>query len=212
MMLMVYAATGKGGNGALFIDYNQDRIGQFLYERFTNLGYAYGWHNSKQMDLGMAVKLGYIGIFDDTSGTLTRMDSTQSLMFDFGMILKPSENWRFGLAVHNIGHSDRIDIDYNSNVGIAYHNERLTIAGEIDDLFATTFEESVIRGGLRFKVAKNLSFQIVGENSDYSEYDSQLIGIEFMTKNQVSINMAWCQVSSNFVDNDSIITSIGYQF
>ena len=119
----------------------------------TVLGYAFGWNYSKKMALGMAVKLGYIGIYDDTSGTLARMDSSQSFMLDFGMILNLRKVG--GLVLQSIILGIAINSTMQSTVGIAYCGERWTVAGEIDDLFAesTTLEDSLLEAdcGLRYR-------------------------------------------------------------
>ena len=211
--IMVYAATGQGANGALFFDYDQDLIIDNLYDRFSVFGYAFGWNYSKKIALGLTAKIGSIGIYDNFSGAMAKLDSAKCFLLDFGMLIKPSEGWRLGFTVRNIGNSDLID--YEPTVGIAYSGKRWTVAGEIADLFAASaaLEDSVIRGGFRFKLSDNFGVQVVKEQSDYSAYESNLIGAEFLTKNQMSIGLAWCQVSSDFIsEKDSLTASIGFQF
>ena len=51
-----------------------------LYGRFSVLGYAFGWNYSKKMALGLTAKIGSIGIYDNSTGTMAKLDSAQMFL------------------------------------------------------------------------------------------------------------------------------------
>jgi hypothetical protein len=127
--------------------------------------------------------------------------------------LKSTDHINLGFAFHNIGKNTRLEYQYyEPAVGIAYHNNLLVLAGEVDNL-----NGSDTGNGTNFREGVRLNFQpirvhFINETSDWG-YQSQTAGIE-MQFDTLNAGLVYLRIKNkNFGNEVGIIkASLGYKF
>lgn len=213
----VYISPGESGNGALFVTYSQDLVSVSLleYNRVTNYGYCYGWKVSDRVSVGLGAKYSRRGLYSNSSGIMIEdPDYAQNdFLIDFGLLSKPSENWRFGLSLHNLGRDTSEDVvNYQSTMGFSYQWNSLVLAGEIYDLLnegGMTIRGTLYRLGCRldFHMLLHMRVHAVVELSEW-DYQGTLLGLEFRSE-KVNYGISRYSVNSTLATGESINATVG---
>jgi hypothetical protein len=213
--ILFYTVPGSGGAGALFATFSQDLEALDLYDRFTTYGYAFGWQSSDRISVGLAAKFSYWGIFDDSSGLMLKIASSNNFLLDAGVLIKASQKLQMGFALHNIGRSDDVGIlNYQSTAGVAIVGSRWVIAAEIYDFLnegGYPLEGAIIRAGGRLDIGRLIRLHLVVESSDW-DYLSQQAALELRMKSGLTLGVSYWHIESPLIDGNTWQAGLGYRF
>lgn len=216
--LAVYSARDqRGGCGALFFAYSQDKVGLNLYNRSQDFGYAYGWKALDSLAVGISAKINELGRYDNSSGVMVKQATlNDDFLIDMGLLFTPRENLKIGFAYHNLGSGESGQPEGSqATLGVAYRLGKLLAAAEVYDLLdedTSVFEGSLWRTGLKYNLTAWFQIQGVYENSiSDGNFTGKMLAFQFR-KPPLNLNLSWYQAEGNYINDDTVQAEIGFTF
>jgi len=206
--LLVYNAPGQPGYGALFLVYNQDQTGDFVYQHVINCGYGYGWSAFQNISLGISGRYVNFSIDSTFTGSLY---TENGLLFDFGILVKLFERCQLGISVKNGLRTQALShFGLKTITGISYQISGQVISAEIDDLLNQQ-GQLIYRVGGRLTLFSNWKVHIVLENGVVN-HQGMLYGLEYLATKHLELGLWQYFVQSEEARANVFQAAVGYRF